>query len=440
MKIRKVMALGLAATMAVSLAACGGSSDSAETAASTAASTADAASTAEAASEADASADASGEKVKMTLALRGGTYGEVLKQCISDFEAENNCEIEVLDLEFDDLHSKIALDAANETGTYDLVMVDGSWMAEFTENGVLTNLSEQGYSFDDDIIPGTTSICMVDDNIYLAPYFGNVTVMLYNKQLVADAGYTGEGDIESWEDVMKICESAQAAGKNGYVVRGGSADSILSDFIPVMLANGAWVVDENNQPTVNTDEMKAALTQYKALADTGATMEKDDIVAQIDNGDGALAVGWPGWYSPTDETAGSYTVIPTKLTGSSEALSTALYGVWCIGVPENAPNKELGVKLLEYVMDPEVQLSTIDAGGVPCRYSCLQNEDVVAKYPTLATVCDALEAGVYRPVISQWTEFTNIFGTEIDNYMQGTSSLDDALANAQTELEMLMME
>ncbi len=428
-----MIALVAAATMAVSLAACGSSASTTTSTADTADSTA-AESTAEESTAADT---ASGETTKMTLALRGGTYGAVIEACLDEFEAENNVDIEVLQLEFDDLHSKIALDAPNAEGAYDLVMVDGSWMAEFTENEVLLNLSDEGYEFDDDIIPGTTDICMVDGDIYLAPYFGNVTVMLYNKELVEAAGYTGD-DINSWEDVMAIAESANAAGKNGFVTRGGSADSILSDFIPLMLANGAWVVDEDNNPTVNTDEMKAALEQYAALRDLGTTMEKDDIVAQIDNGDGALAVGWPGWYSPTDESAGSYTVIPTQLTEDGESLSTSMYGVWTIGVPANAPNKDLGVKLLEYLMDPEVQLTTVDNGGVPCRYSVLQNEDVLAKYPTLATVCDALEVGVYRPVIAEWSDFTEIFGTEIDNYMQGTESLDDALANAQGQLEALM--
>ena len=101
-------------------------------------------------------------------------------------------------------------------------MVDGSWMAEFTENEVLTNLSDAGYSFDDDIIPGTTDICKdKDGNIYLAPYFGNVTVLLYNKDLVKAAGYTGDNDIKSWDDVMKIAQSAKDSGKNGYIVRGG---------------------------------------------------------------------------------------------------------------------------------------------------------------------------------------------------------------------------
>jgi multiple sugar transport system substrate-binding protein len=432
MKMKRLMATGLAAAMAVSLAACGGSSSgsSSESAGTSAAS---------ATSAGTSGAAASGEKVKMTLALRGGTYGDVIKQCLPKFEEENNCDIEVLELEFDDLHSKIALDAQNSTGAYDLVMVDGSWMAEFTENEVLTNLSDEGYSFDDDIIPGTTDICKdADGNIYLAPYFGNVTVLLYNKDLVKAAGYTGENDITSWDDVMKIAQSAKDSGKNGYIVRGGNPDSILSDFIPVMLANGAWVVDDNNKPTVDTPEMKQALTQYKELAATGQSMEKDDIVAQIDNGDGALAVGWPGWYSPTTDSAGSYCVIPSKLTADGQEVNTSLYGTWCIGVPQNAPNKDLGVKLLEYLMDKDVQLSTVDAGGVPCRYSCLKDEEVLKNHPTLSIVCDALEKGVYRPVISQWNDFTTTFGTEIDNYMQGTESLDDALKNAQSQLEILM--
>lgn len=84
-------------------------------------------------------------------------------------------------------------------------MVDGSWMAEFTENEVLANLSEMGYSFDDDIIEATTSICKVGDDIYLAPFFGNVTVMMYNKELIKAAGYEPE-DITTFDDLMDIAQ------------------------------------------------------------------------------------------------------------------------------------------------------------------------------------------------------------------------------------------
>ena len=417
--MKKLLALTLALVMALSLAACGEKPAEPST------------------TPADSGETPSNEPTKLTLILRGGTYGDVIKEALPAFEQEHNVTCEVLDLSFDDLHTKIALDAPNKEGAYDLCMVDGSWMAEFTEDQVLANLSEMGYSFDDDIIPATTDICMVGDDIYLAPYFGNVTVMLYNKALVEAAGYKPE-DITTFEDLMTIAKSANASGAKGFLIRGGSGDNIVSDFIPHLLAYNGWVVDENNQPTVNTPEFKAAFQNYLDLYKLGDTMDKDDIVAAIDGGTAALGQGWPGWYVPTTDSAANYTVIPTKLNDSDTPKNTAMYGVWTIGICNNSKNKELTLELLKYLMDADTQLASVPSGGVPCRYSCLKDEEVLKTMPHLATVCDALEVGVYRPVIAEWAEFTEILGTEMDTVIQGTKDMDTALADAQAALEALM--
>ncbi len=426
--MKKLLTTLLCAAMVLSMVACGGQPSNGGN------------STGESASK---NTDTnSSEPTKMTLILRGGAYGESLQASLPAFEKEHNVDIDVQLLSFDDLHTGIALDAVNPTGTYDLCMVDGSWMAEFTDNGVLANLSDMGYSFDDDIIPATTSICKVNEDIYLAPYYGNVTVMMYNKQLIADAGYAPE-DIDSFADIMDIAQKTRAAdaGKNGFLLRGGSADNILSDFLSHLLVHGGWVVDENNKPTVNTPEFKAAMEEYLALYNVGSTLDKDDIVASVTGGKTALAQIWPGWYVPTADGTANYTTIPTKLTDDSQAKdAVALQGVWCIGIPNNAPHKDLALELLEYVMSPEVQLASIKDGGVPCRYSSLQDETVLETYPHLETVCGALETGVYRPAIAEWTEFTSILGTEMDNIIQGVKSLDDGLADAQTALEKLMKD
>ena len=419
--MKKLLTLVLALAMTLSLAACGGSDTTAT----------------DSGSSGDSS---SGEPTKMTLILRGGAYGESLQAMLPAFEEEHNVDIEVQLLSFDDLHTGIALDAVNETGTYDLCMVDGSWMAEFTANGVLANLSEMGYSFDDDIIPATTSICMVDDNIYLAPYYGNVTVMMYNKQLLADAGYAPE-DIDSFQDIQDIAQKTRAAdsSKNGFLIRGGSADNILSDFLPHLVVHGGWVVDENNNPTVDTPEFRAAMEDYLALYNVGGTLDKDDIVASVTSGETAMAQIWPGWYTPTADGPADYITIPTKLTDDGQDMgAVALQGVWCIGIPDNAPHKDLALELLEYVMSPEVQLASIEQNGVPCRFSCLTDPTVLETYPHLETVCGALQTGVYRPVIEEWTQFTNILGTEMDNIIQGTKTMDEALSYAQEQLEQLM--
>ena len=204
-RLRKIGSAAVCLAMAMSLAACGNNTDNAG-------STDGASSTDSTQKEANTDTEAkSSDPTNMTIILRGGTYADVIKAALPEFEQEHNCKIDVLDMAFDDLHSGIALDAANEKGSYDLCMVDGSWMSEFTENNVLANLSDMGYSFDDDIISNTTSICKVGDDIYLAPYFGNVTVMLYNKADVEAAGYKPE-DIKTLDDMLEVAKAAQ---KNG---------------------------------------------------------------------------------------------------------------------------------------------------------------------------------------------------------------------------------
>ncbi len=316
-------------------------------------------------------------------------------------------------------------------------MVDGSWMAEFTENGVLANLTELGYELDDDIIPATTDICYVDGDLYLAPYYGNVTVLMLNKENVEEAGYSSD-EIDSLEDVLDICQQAAENGKKGYIYRGDTQNNLVVDFLPILLSFGGWVIDDDNNPTVDTDEFKEAMNFYLELIATGEAEVKDDLIASIDSGAGTMAVGWPGWYTPTEDSTAEYIALSGAAYDGATAYASNVYGVWTIGIPSNSQNKELATELLAYLMDPDVQYSTVEMGGVPCRYSSLLDDDVLAVYPQYEVVCAALESGVYRPVIAEWTQFYTILGTEMDNIVNGVSTVDEGLATAQSKLEELM--
>ena len=104
----------------------------------------------------------------------------------------------------------------------------------------------------------------------------------------------------------------------------------------------------------------------------------------------------------------------------------------------NSQNKELATELLSYLMDKDVQKSTVPSGGVPCRYSSLQDAEILKTYPQYEVVCKALEGGMYRPVIAEWTQFYTILGAEMDNIVNGVKTVDQGLADAQTQLEALM--
>lgn len=414
--MKKAFALFLALVMTLSLVACGGEETPTD--------------------KAPDGGD-SAQPTTLTLILRGGTYADVIKECLPTFEKEHNVKCEVLELSEDDLHSKIALDSMNQEGAYDLCMVDGSWAAEFMDAGVVANLTELGYELDDDIIPATTAISYFDDNVYLAPYYGNVTVLLYNKANVEAAGYDGDS-IASLEDMLKICQQAKADGKKGFIYRGDSNNNMVVDFLPILLSFGGWVLDENNQPAVNTPEFKDALEFYMELIATGDAEKKDDLIASVDTGAGTMGVGWPGWYTPTADSTADYCAITGAATAGDQTRNANVYGVWTLGITANSTHKELTLELLKYLMDKDVQLATVPSGGVPCRYSSLQNPDVLKTYPQYEVVCKALEGGVYRPVIKEWTEFYTILGTEMSAIVNGVKNIDQGLADAQTQLEAIM--
>lgn len=376
----------------------------------------------------------SNEPTKLVLALRAGTYADVIKECLPDFEAANNVTCEVLELSEGDLLSKVGLDATNKEGAYDLIMVGSSNVATIFNNNIAANLSELGYKFDDDIIPATTTTCMVGNDIYLAPYYGNVSVLMYNKALVGDADMGNA----SLEDLLEICKQAKAAGKLGFLYRGDNQSNLVVDYLPILCAYGGWVVDANNQPTVNTAESKAAMKFYLDLIATGAAQKKDDIIASIDTGAGAVTIGWPGWYTPTADTTGDYCALKGNVNADSKAYNANIYGSWCVGIANNSTHKEMTLKLLEYLMDKDVQYKTIPSGGVPCRYSSLLDAEVLKTYPQYEAVCEALQGGVYRPAMEEWTEFYTILGTELDNIINGIKTVDAGLDDAQAQLEILM--
>ncbi len=373
----------------------------------------------------------------LTLALRAGVYANVIKQTIGDFEKENNVVCTVLELGEEELHQKIASEAGLYAGTYDLCMVDGSWVAEYTSKNVLADLTKLNFDLDDDIIPATKTICYQNGELYLVPYYGNVTVLLYNKLFVKEAGYSPD-QIDSLDDIMKICQATKKRHNLGFMYRGDTANNIVVDFLPILRSCGGWVVDENNKPTLTTPVFKEAMKLYLDLIETGRGAKKDDLIAAIANKSAAVGIGWPGWYTPTNNSSMDYIALTGKKSAGSPAYNANVYGIWTLGIPANSQNKEYAVKLLAYLMDAERQKASVDIGGVPCRYSSLKDAQVLAKFPQYEAVGRALESGVYRPVMTQWSSFYTVLGKEMDLIIKGEKSIDEGLNDAQIQIESLL--
>lgn len=379
------------------------------------------------------------EPAKLVVAARGGSHVDVLNAVKADFEAENNCTVEVLGLEAADLKQKVSLDSQNKVGAYDLAMADDPWMPEFCEAGLYANLTELGYEADSDFVKASLDIGKypyAEGDIYALPFAGNVQLLFYNKQVLDDAGMAVP---ESWEDILKIAKAVNGKdGKVGYVIRGQQGNPIVSDYLPILWAFGGNVFDESGNLTIDSKEAKDALKLYMELLKYGANYEKNDIVAAVSDGKAAASLGWPSWYISGETASAEYAAIPSKATASSTAYPTGMIGNWMMGVTANSGNSELALKFLEYVTSADVQKKAAEFGGVPTRTSVFNDSELLAKYPYFETILTCTENSVVRPRLVEWTDIETAYGTELSSAISETKSIDQALADARTAIEAIM--
>ncbi len=380
-----------------------------------------------------------GEPVKLVIAARGGSHVDVLEAVKADFEAENNCTIEILGLEAADLKQKMSLDSQNPTGAYDLAMADDPWMPELLEADIFLKLSDFGYAEDSDFVKASLDIGRDpygEGDVYALPFAGNVQLLFFNKQVLDDNGFNVP---ESWEDVLNIAKAVNGKdGKVGYVIRGQQGNPIVSDYLPVLWAYGGDVFDKDWNLTIDSEEAKEALELYMDLLANGANYEKNDIVAAVSDGKAAMSLGWPSWYISGESASAEYASIPSKATNGSSAYPTGMIGNWMMGVTSNSGNPELAVKFLEYVTSAEVQKMAAEFGGVPTRTSVFTDSELVAKYPYFETILDGTINSVVRPRTPLWTDIETAYGAELSSAISGTKSVDKALADARTAIEAIM--
>jgi multiple sugar transport system substrate-binding protein len=379
-----------------------------------------------------------GQKQKLVIAARGGLHVDAINSAKARFETENNCTVEVLGLEADDLKQKISLDSINSAGAYDLAMADDPWMPEFAAAGIYQNLTKMGLADDGDFIPASLAIGKdpyKTGDTYALPFAGNVQLLFYNKALFDTNGISIPTD---WAGVLAAAQKLKGAGKLGYIIRGQQGNPIVSDYLPLLWAFGGNVFDGAGRVTVDSQAGKDALQLYIDLLKSGANYERNDLVAAVADGNAGMALGWPSWFISGTNASAAWALIPGKAAAGSPAYPTGMIGHWMMGVTANSTHKELALKFLTFITSSETQKIMADHGGVPTRRSVYSDASLVQKYAYYPTLLQATIDSVVRPRLVEWSEIEAVYGIELSTAVSGAKSVNQALADAKTAIEAIL--
>ena len=286
MRIRKLLALLLAAAAALCLPACGGSTSG---------------------SNAGKTADES--KTEITAWAWDDNFNvKALRLAKERYEAEHpDVTLTVISQSLNDVVQKLntAFAAESYDGLPNIVLIEdyrvGGYLDVFP--GSLRDLSSIINA--DDWMPYKLSAFTRDGKIYGVPFDSAVCGMFYRVDFLEQAGYTGE-DLNNitWSEYIALGKNVKEA-TGVSMLEQTSGDLTLMKIL--MQSAGTWYVSEDNTSLniAGNPVIKEAMQVYKDLMDAGIVMNFpgwDEKVRGIQNGDLATIVDGC-WISATIKTA-----------------------------------------------------------------------------------------------------------------------------------------
>ncbi len=406
-----------------------------------------------------ASSDARAE----TLTIATVNNGDMIRmqKLTDDFTAKNpGIEVEWVTLEENVLRQKVTTDVATKGGQYDVMTIGTYEVPIWGQKGWLVSLNDLPASYDvDDILPAIRGGLTVDGELYAAPFYGESSMVMYRKDLMEKAGLEMP-EAPSWEFVRDAAKAMtdKDAGVYGICLRGKAGWGENVAFLTATANSfGAKWFDMDWKPQFDSAEWKEALTFYIEM------MNESGPPGASSNGfNENLSLTQTGkcgmWIDAT--VAASFVTNPKDSTvadkmGFALAPDTGLgkrgnwLWAWSLAIPAGTKQEGAAKKFVEWATSKEYLALVAEKEGwanVPpgTRASLYANPEY-AKVPFAKMTLDSINSadpqnptvdkvpyvGVQFVAIPEFQGIATAVGQQFSAALAGTTSIDDALANAQ---------
>jgi multiple sugar transport system substrate-binding protein len=275
---REFLKAGASSSLALYLAACGGSSK-----------------------KSSGTGTPSGKPVTLNnlFQQQAGYSAQDLAGMTAKFEkAHPNIKVNNTLVAYEALHDKIV--SAAPAGTYDVVLGDCIWPAEFGSKGIVRDMSDLVNGLDTKaIFPGAIQMAQYKGKYYGMPWILDTKYMYANEKLLKQAGVTAD-DVKTLPDLVKALQAikAKAGVKHPWMGSWSQAEAVVCDYAQFLGAYGGKFLDPSGKPLFNQDGGVQALQFMKSLLDQGladpssTSALEADVLKAFQQGRIAMNLNW----------------------------------------------------------------------------------------------------------------------------------------------------
>ncbi|MCR1842894.1 ABC transporter substrate-binding protein [Murimonas intestini] len=281
------------------------------------------------------------------------------------YQKENpDAEVNVVTMAQDDIVAKLntSLSSQSYDGLPDIVLIE-----DYKAQGYLTAYTDEFAELDDvakpdDFAAYKTGVNQADGKMYGIPFDSGVAATFYRTDYIEEAGYTQE-DMQdlTWE---KYIEIGKAVKEKCGVDMCTLDPSDIGQIRMMMQSAGSWYTDAEGKVSIEDNQaLKDAVTEYKNLVDAGITKQVadwDQFVGAFNNGEVASVVTGC-WIAPSiqkaEDQSGKWAVAPfPKMEINDASINASSIGGAGWYVLKNVGHEELAKDFLAKTFAGNVDL------------------------------------------------------------------------------------
>jgi sorbitol/mannitol transport system substrate-binding protein len=391
--------------------------------------------------------------------------GQMIPLTTSVFEKQNpGIKVKFATYTEGDLRAAIEKNVSTHSNAFSVIMIGPYEAPLFAKNGWLTDLSKQYIASDSgydagDLLPPIAKALSYKGDLYAAPFYGESSMMFYNKTLFKAAGLTMPTN-PTWDQIQGFAAKLNQPGKvSGICLRGlaGWGDNMAALDTVVNTFGGQWF-DMNWKAQLTSPPFVAATNFYVNLVrkygEPGASNDSFNQLLTL-YGQGKCAM----WYDATVAATSIATTYPDVYKQTGYALapvnktkSSGWLWSWALGIPQGVSNSGAAWKYVSWATSKQYdQLvgSKYGWSAVPpgTRTSLYNNPDYQkAAKPFAAITLQSINStdpehptlnpvpyvGIQYVDVPQFESLGLTVGQQIAGAIAGTESVNQALQAGQS--------
>ncbi|PXW55616.1 carbohydrate ABC transporter substrate-binding protein (CUT1 family) [Chelatococcus asaccharovorans] len=366
-------------------------------------------------------------------------------------------------LNLDDLHEELIENAARQTSKYDIVSLNGPWVAEFASRGALVDLGplvEANATMAPSFHPQVWDLGHWRQRPFGLPSYATAQIMAARRDVFERHALKLP---TTFEDVLRCGKALHdpAAGRFGIAWNGQEGIDIAHTFMFILGCCGAPIVDLA-QVRGNFEKEELNGRKIRALIDSYAAVEALEYMREL------LAISPPNvlnasWRESLDlflhgRAAMTYTwsvhatrfemdidsVVKRRVSyvappAGKRGRSMSPLGGFVFAVPSNLPDgrKEMALRTMAWMSSAD---SARAKDGLPLSPLFSLNGDLGAQvnfpvYNLVKSLAQKRLLNVWqRPAIPKYVRIETILGQEVHRILSGSKSINEGLADANARI------